>query len=123
MRKPIIVFSALSLLVGCNAQKASMPLSGNQAFQPLFAQAQKPPVIVESGKVVAAVTQNRNIQNPVEPDTFFYNVCKQSAKQSSQLAELNFVVTRIQLEALSRACQSNASSINRAWLAGVNSAQ
>ncbi len=120
MRKPIIAFGVLTLLVGCNAQQASMPILGNQAFQPLAAQSQKPPVVVESGKVVAAVTQNRNRPVPIDPDTFFYNLCKQSAKQASQPAEPNPVVTRVQLEALARACQSNASSINRAWLAGHN---
>ena len=118
MRKLFIAVGALSLLVACNAQQSSMSTSSHQAFGLLFAQSQKPPV-AESGKVIAVATQNRNTPNPTDPDTFFYSMCKQSAKQANQPAELNPVVTRFQLESLARACQSKAKSINQAWLSGL----
>ncbi|HAJ63469.1 MAG TPA: hypothetical protein DCP31_33075 [Cyanobacteria bacterium UBA8543] len=118
MRKLFIAVGALSLLVGCNAQQSSMSTSSHQAFKSLFAQSQKPPV-ADSGKVVAVATQNRQIHNSSDSDTFFYNVCKQSAKQASQPTEPNPVVTRFQLESLARACQSRAKSINQAWLSGL----
>jgi hypothetical protein len=122
MKKLLIAVGALSLLVGCNAQQASVPTSSHQVFGSLFAQSQKPPV-VESGKVVAVASQNPNIHKPSDPDTFFYNMCKQSAKQARQPAEPNPAVARFQLESLARACQSRAKSINQAWLGGLNSAQ
>ncbi|HEY9635759.1 MAG TPA: hypothetical protein V6D14_20305 [Coleofasciculaceae cyanobacterium] len=39
--------------------------------------AQKPPIVIQNGKVVGILTKNRRIKGSVDPDVFLQNVCGQ----------------------------------------------